>query len=63
MMSKFPATIKTASNAKAQHHAKPFALEGRLSVGDKEVSFEAVVPDVFFISGFYLNSDKVFTWT
>ena len=49
-MSKFPATIKTASNAKALHHAMPSALEGRSSVDDEDELCEAIVADMFSIS-------------
>ena len=45
-MSKFPATIRTAYNAKALHHTIPSAFEGRPSV---DVLLELFEDDVFFI--------------
>ena len=48
-MSKFPATIKTASNAKTVQNASPSALEGGSSEDDEVVLFDPVVADMFCI--------------
>ena len=59
-MTKFPATIKTASNAKTVQNASPSALEGRSTEDDEVVLFDSVVTDRFCIFRFVTKRGELF---
>lgn len=58
IVSKFAATIKTASNTKALHHAIPAALEGSSSVDEKDLLLKPSATDMFSIFPFESKRQK-----